>query len=259
MVSSSEFSNSAVSNSTVSNIKASEVEGSDSESVRVLFNRIAPMYDTLNDRLSFGAHRIWKRMTVKWCEPFPGARGLDVCCGSGDLTRLLAQAVGPSGHVVGVDFAVDQLANAQRIAEQSIPPLPIVWVEGDALALPFEANRFDALTMGYGLRNVPDIEQALREMHRVLRPGAKAAILDFHRPDNPVMQQFQRTYLDTVVVPMARHFGVEAEYAYIWQSLQRFPNGARQVQLAHHAGFASVTHYAIAGGMMGVLVAQKPA
>ena len=207
------------------------------------------MYDSLNDWLSLGLHRVWKQMTVTWSDPVKGATCLDVCCGSGDLARLLAKAVGPYGHVIGLDFATAQLSRAHQ--------LPIEWLEGDAMALPFGDSQFDAITMGYGLRNVPDIQHSLSELYRVLKPSAKAAILDFHRPDNAVMQIIQHRYLEQLVVPAARHLGVEAEYAYIFPSLQRFPNGQQQRAIALAVGFTHVIHYPIVGGMMGVLVAQK--
>lgn len=225
--------------------------------VQQLFNQIAPVYDQLNDGLSFGFHRVWKQMAVDWSEPFPGAACLDVCCGSGDLTRLLARAVGPGGRVVGLDFAVAQLNQACQRARSWSNSDVIEWKEGNALRLPFPDHQFDAITMGYGLRNVPDIAQSLRELLRVLKPGSKAAILDFHRPYNPVMTVVQRQYLERLVVPVARQLGLEKEYAYIFPSLQRFPTGRQQEAIALEVGFSTAVHYAIAGGLMGVLVAQK--
>jgi len=225
-----------------------------SQPIQTLFNRIAPVYDQLNDWLSLGMHRVWKRMAVKWCDPPTGGTVLDVCCGSGDLARLLAEQVGPQGQVFGLDFSSEQLA----IAHQRTPPSqPITWVEGDALQLPFPDRHFDGLTMGYGLRNVVDIPTSLQELHRVLKPGTRAAILDFHRPDDPLLQTFQQWYLDNLVVPAATHFGLHDEYAYIFPSLQRFPTGPEQVRLAKAAGFSEAVHYAIASGLMGVLVATK--
>ena len=111
--------------------------------------------------------------------------------------------------------------------------------------------------MAYGLRNLTDIPQGLSELHRVIKPDAKAAILDFHAPTNPVVRQFQQWYLANIVVPTAERFGLSEEYAYISPSVDRFPSGPRQVELAKAAGFAQATHYPIAGGMMGVLVATK--
>lgn len=225
--------------------------------IRRIFDRIAPVYDPMNFWLSFGQHRIWKQMTVKWSGASLGHICLDICCGSGDLTQLLARRVGAIGHVTGVDFSANLLAVARQRAEQSFHPLPITWVEADALDLPIANHTIDAITMGYGLRNLADIPRGLAEIHRVLKPGSKAAILDFHRPTNASYRAFQQWYLDQVVVPLARQFGVTDEYAYIAPSLDRFPTGPEQAKLAQEVGFSRVTHYPIVGGTMGVLVVTK--
>lgn len=230
------------------------------ETVRALFDRIAPVYDDLNQTLSLGQHRIWKQMAVKWSGAKRGDTALDICCGSGDVALMLAQRVGSTGHVCGVDFAAAQLevAAARQIQELNRNQAATIdWMQGDALALPVEDERFDAVTMSYGLRNVTDIPQALQEIKRVLKPGSKAAILDMHRPENPLVRRFQQWYLDNVVVPAARRQGVTEEYEYIAPSLDRFPTGSAQVELAQAAGFSRVVHYPIAGGTMGVLVIKK--
>ena len=228
-----------------------------SSEVRAIFDRIAPVYDQLNDWLSLGQHRIWKQMAVKWSNALPGDTCLDLCCGSGDLALRLARQVGNTGVVYGVDFSPAQLAIARERSQQQYPHVPITWVEADVLDLPFADNHFDAATMGYGLRNVTDIPRSLKELHRVLQPGAKAAILDFHRPSNSQLRAFQQWYLDTIVVPIAQQLRLTEEYAYISPSLDRFPTGQEQVELARQAGFAAVTHYPIASDMMGVLVVTK--
>jgi len=225
--------------------------------IRSIFNNIAPVYDNLNDWLSLGQHRIWKLMTVKWSFASPGDTGLDLCCGSGDITQLLARQVGKNGQVFGVDFSSALLTIAQQRSQNHYPPLPITWVEADVLQLPFADNRFDCATMGYGLRNVTDIPQCLRELYRVLKPGAKAAILDFHHPSNPLIQAIQQWYLQNMVVTTAERFGLTEEYAYISPSLEKFPNGRGQVNLARQVGFTAATHYQIASGMMGVLQITK--
>jgi demethylphylloquinol methyltransferase len=225
------------------------------QEIQGIFNRIAPMYNQLNDWLSLGQHRVWKKMTVTWSNARPGDTCLDLCCGSGDIAIALSQQVGPSGYVFGVDFSPQQLAIAQhREKPFLIPSSPISWVEGDALNIPFPPNTFDAATMGYGLRNVTNIPLSLQELHRVLKKGAKAAILDFHRPNNPLMQTFQQWYLQNLVVPTAEKFNLTQEYAYINASLEKFPTGSEQIKLAYEAGFTHAVHYPIAGGMMGVLV-----
>lgn len=225
--------------------------------IQAIFDRIAPVYDQFNHWLSLGQHRIWKKMAVKWCEPQIGGKALDICCGSGDLTQLLAHSVGKSGQVIGLDFSEAQLAIARERHQQQYPQLSIIWQVGDALHLPFPDNHFDCATMGYGLRNVVDIPLCLQELYRVLKSGAKAAILDFHHPQNPLILGFQQWYLNTVVVPMAKQFNLTDEYAYIAPSLDRFPNGSEQVKLAYSAGFSQAIHYPIAEGLMGVLVLTK--
>ena len=227
----------------------------DADRIRQLFDKIAPRYDQLNQHLSLGLHRVWKQMAVQWSGAKTGMSCLDVCCGSGDLALLLARQVGETGQVTGVDFAAEQLA----IAAKKDPYLQdrLTLVEADALNLPFQESEFDAATMAYGLRNLTNISKGLSELHRVIKPGAKAAILDFHTPTNSLMRQFQQWYLANVVTPAAERFGLSEEYAYISPSVDRFPSGARQVELAKDAGFAEAVHYSIAGGLMGVLVASK--
>jgi demethylphylloquinol methyltransferase len=225
--------------------------------IRAIFDRIAPVYDQLNDWLSLGQHRIWKEMTVKWSEAQSGDIGLDLCCGSGDLTFRLARRVGVTGQVFGVDFSPELLEIAKQRAHNQYPQFPITWLEGDVLDLPFEDNYFDAATMGYGLRNVTDIPRSLKEIHRVLKKTAKAAILDFNHPSNTQARAFQQWYLNNFVVPIAAQMGLKEEYAYISPSLDRFPTGKELVEIAHQVGFTGATHYPIANGMMGVLVLTK--
>jgi demethylmenaquinone methyltransferase/2-methoxy-6-polyprenyl-1,4-benzoquinol methylase len=228
-----------------------------SDQIRDIFNRIAPVYDQLNSWLSLGQHRIWKLMAVKWSGAKLGDTCLDLCCGSGDLAQMLAERVGAEGEIFGVDFSPAQLAIARQRVQARHLALPITWIEGDALQIPFPDNHFDAATMGYGLRNVTDIPRSLKELHRVLKPGAKAAILDFHRPTNSQVRAFQQWYLSAIVVPLAQQFGLTEEYAYISPSLEKFPTGREQVNLAQQVGFTNVTHYPISGGTMGVLVVTK--
>lgn len=221
--------------------------------VEALFDRIAPVYDELNQTLSLGLHRVWKRMAVLWSEARTGDRCLDLCCGSGDLALMLADQVGLGGEVYGLDFSSQQLA----VARQRPQPGTLRWVQGDALDLPFPDSYFDAVTMSYGLRNLSHLDRGLQELRRVLKPQRKAAILDFHRPGSSLVQQFQRWYLSQVVVPAATRMGLEDEYAYLAPSIDRFPRGPQQVELAIAAGFTHAVHYPIAAGMMGVLVVTR--
>jgi demethylphylloquinol methyltransferase len=229
-----------------------------STDIQSIFNRIAPVYDQLNNDLSLGIHWVWKQMAVSWSEAKAGDTCLDICCGSGDITQLLAKQVGTTGTIIGADFAPAQLENAATKIADIYPPLDqIKWIEADALDLPFTDNYFDAATMGYGLRNVTDIPCCLEELCRVLKPDARVAILDFHRPNNNLIRRFQQWYLDAIVVPKAAQLGMTDEYAYLNPSLDRFPTGSEQVKLGLAAGFSHATHYPIASGMMGVLVLTK--
>ncbi|MCS7031236.1 MAG: bifunctional demethylmenaquinone methyltransferase/2-methoxy-6-polyprenyl-1,4-benzoquinol methylase UbiE [Gloeomargarita sp. SKYG116] len=220
---------------------------------QAIFNRVARHYDALNNWLSWGQHWIWKHMVIGWVAPQPGETAVDLCCGTGDLTGLLARKIGAAGKVWGIDFAEAMLA----IARQRYAHLPICWYEGDVLQLPFPDQSVDVVTMGYGLRNVTDRLGCLREIYRVLRPGGRAAILDFHQPRDPWLRAWQAWYLQQVVVPVASGLGLADEYAYIWPSLQTFPPGEQQVAWARDCGFQAC-HYPIANGLMGVLVLRRP-
>lgn len=228
-----------------------------------LFNDIAPVYDQLNDLLSLGLHRVWKRAAVKWTRVGPGDAAIDVCCGSGDIAIKLADSVGPTGRVVGLDFAAAQLKVAagkesQHPGHRDGKLAPITWVQGDALALPYGNGEFDGATIGYGLRNVSDIPTALSELCRVLRPGGVASIVDFNNAQDPNLRALQGFVLDNVVVPVADLNGVAAEYRYLKPSIERYPTGPELVDIAIGAGFAKATFYELApGGLMGCLVCEK--
>ncbi|WP_404790059.1 bifunctional demethylmenaquinone methyltransferase/2-methoxy-6-polyprenyl-1,4-benzoquinol methylase UbiE [Altericista sp. CCNU0014] len=234
------------------------MSSSSSAHVQALFNRIAPVYDRLNGWLSLGQHRVWKQMAIRWANPSPDGINVDLCCGSGDLTLMMARTLRGRGQIVGIDFSERQLAIARARAAFLPWSDALQWIESDILTLPLPDRSVDAITMGYGLRNVTDIPTALSEMYRVLKPGARAAILDFNRPTSDAMQQFQRWYLRQVVVPVAGFFALTEEYAYLEASIARFPTGPEQIQLAAEAGFENAKHYAIAADTMGILVVAKP-
>lgn len=227
--------------------------------IQQIFDRIAPVYDRFNDLLSLGQHRIWKKMALLWCHPQQGETWLDLCCGSGDMTALLAERVAPNGKAIGVDFSQELLAIAADKTKTYLSKIQkcLAWQQGNVLSLPFDDHSFDGATLAYGLRNVADIPKCLSELHRVLKDDATAAILDFHRPSDRMIQSFQDFYLERVVVPLADRFGMTDEYAYIAPSLARFPIGSEQVKLAKVAGFRQAKHYAIANGLMGILVLHK--
>lgn len=223
----------------------------DPAAVEELFDAIAPRYDQLNDLLSLGLHRLWKRQALAWVNPRAGQRLLDLCCGTGDLALLLAQRVRPGGLVLGLDAAAAPLAlAAERAARQ--PWLPVQWRQADALATGLETGWADGAVMAYGLRNLADPAAGLRELRRLLRAGGRAAVLDFNRPSG-VTATVQRQLLRQVVVPVARQAGLEEHYAYLEASIDRFPGGAQQEALAREAGFRQARHRPLAAGLMGLL------
>ncbi|XP_023545819.1 2-phytyl-1,4-beta-naphthoquinone methyltransferase, chloroplastic isoform X1 [Cucurbita pepo subsp. pepo] len=214
---------------------------------QALFDRIAPVYDNLNDLLSLGQHRIWKRMAVSWSGAKAGDCVLDICCGSGDLAFLLSQKVGSNGKVTGLDFSRQQLSIASsRQTSLSRPCYKnIEWVEGDALNLPFSDGSVDAITMGYGLRNVLDKRKALEEMLRVLKeglllvvfPGSKLSILDFNKATQPTTAAIQEWMINNIVVPMASGYGLAEDYKYLSKSISEFSTGKELEKLALEMGF----------------------
>ncbi len=228
----------------------------DAEAVEQLFNDAAPSYDRLNDWLSFGLHRQWKRELVLQLSPRPGEQWLDLCCGTGDLALSLARRLRPGGAVLGVDVAAAPLEIAARRSARE-PWLPVRWQQGDALNLEMPDACVDGALMAYGLRNLADPAAGLRELRRVLRDGGRAGLLDFNRlPSGTAAALFQRTYLRRVVVPVASRFGLTDHYAYLEQSLERFPDGPAQQQLALDAGFREAFHRPVAGGLMGLLMVR---
>ncbi|PKA56697.1 2-phytyl-1,4-beta-naphthoquinone methyltransferase, chloroplastic [Apostasia shenzhenica] len=226
---------------------------------RKLFNRIAPVYDNLNDLLSLGQHRIWKRMCVSWSGAKKGDTVLDLCCGSGDLTFLLSEKVGLGGEVAALDFSREQLsiASARQQLLWNDCYKNIKWIEGDALNLPFEGSYFDAVTVGYGLRNLDNKQKAMQEILRVLKPGSKVSILDFGKSNSALVRLAQEWAIDNVVVPIASFHGFTEEYKYLKTSISEFLTGNEQEMLAKDVGFTDAKHYPIAAGLMGNLVARS--
>lgn len=217
-----------------------------------LFDRTARTYDLLNDLLSLGLHRLWKRQAVALLQPRPGERIVDLCCGTADLALLLAERVRPRGGVIGVDGSAAALEQARQRAGER-PWLPLEFIHGDVLALTLPPGAADGVMMAYGLRNLASAAAGLRVIRRLLRPHGRAVVLDFNRPSHPLWSQAQRSYLQQVVVPVARMLELEAEYTYLERSIATFATGPQQETLARQAGFAVARHHPVAGGLMGLL------
>jgi demethylmenaquinone methyltransferase/2-methoxy-6-polyprenyl-1,4-benzoquinol methylase len=224
--------------------------------VREMFSRLAKRYDLVNDVMSFGMHRKWKREAV-W-QALDGRRAgreLDLCCGTGDMS-FLAEELGASS-VVGADFTVPMLSVARRRArEEGRRP---GFVAADALHLPFRDGVFDAITVGYGLRNVADPGAALREMRRVLAPEGRAVVLDFGKPDNPLARSLYFAYLKTMMPAVGWIFHGDPEtYLYIPASLERYPAQRGVEQLMKESGLVHVRYENRLLGVMGLNIGEAP-
>ncbi|WP_218079920.1 bifunctional demethylmenaquinone methyltransferase/2-methoxy-6-polyprenyl-1,4-benzoquinol methylase UbiE [Anthocerotibacter panamensis] len=218
--------------------------------VRSLFDSIANHYDHINFVMSWGRHLAWKKMCVDWAiAGQPDARCVvDLCCGTGDLTRLWARHLPLAQEIWGVDFSGAMLEQARRHPRNSPP---IRWFQADVLALPFEDKTMDGVTMAFGLRNVVDIPRCFQEVHRILKPGAKAVILDLCiRADHG----FQHWYLKQVIPRLGALFGLQDQYAYLAPSLERFPAPQALAHLAQGAGFTGVSHRTLEQGGIHFLI-----
>jgi demethylmenaquinone methyltransferase/2-methoxy-6-polyprenyl-1,4-benzoquinol methylase len=223
--------------------------------VRAMFSRLAERYDLVNDVMSFGMHRRWKRDAVGLAlEGLPRpVRLLDLCCGTGDMS-FLARELG-AAPVVGADFTLPMLRVARRrAAGQDGRP---AFVAADALALPFATASFDAITVGYGLRNVADPRTALAEMRRVLAPGGRVVVLDFGKPDNRVASALYLAYLKTMMPAVGWIFHGDPEtYLYIPASLERYPAQRGVEEMMRAVGFEEARYENRLLGTMGLNVGE---
>jgi demethylmenaquinone methyltransferase/2-methoxy-6-polyprenyl-1,4-benzoquinol methylase len=210
-----------------------------------MFDRIAPVYDAMNHTMTAGLDRRWRRIAVAEAVR-PGDRVLDVCCGTGDLAIAARRA---GGDVTGLDFSDKMLERARRKAPE------IEWVQGDALALPFEDSSFDAVTVGFGVRNVEDLETALRELRRVLRPGGRLAILEITTPVG-APARFYRLWFDRVIPLVGKVLPGGAAYTYLPASVRRFPVPEALADLVAASGFENVRFRRFAGGIVALHVGE---
>ena len=211
-----------------------------------MFDRIAPVYDAMNRTMTAGLDRRWRRITAEAVVQ-PGDKVLDACCGTGDLA-VAARKAGASS-VVGVDFSGRMLERARRKAPE------LEWVSGDVLALPFGDASFDSATVGFGVRNVEDLERALRELRRVLRAGGRLGILEITRPRG-LLAPFYRFWFDGVVPLLGKLLPGGSAYTYLPASVRRFPGPAELAEMIAAAGFRDVRVRLFAGGIVALHTAD---
>lgn len=223
--------------------------------VSELFATIARRYDLINDIQSFGLHRAWKRRVLRLANPKPGERALDLCCGTGDLALALAAKGADS---VGLDFSEPMLQVAREKAKGRSSISRIEFICGDAQQIPFPENTFDILTIGYGLRNLADLDAGLRDMFRVAKPDGRFVTLEFGKPDNQVWRTIYFGYLRFFLPIFGKLFcGSAAAYRYILESLKHYPAQQAVAEKMRTAGWQNVQVINLLGGIMSIHQAEK--
>ncbi len=218
------------------------------ERVHEIFNNISADYDKMNAIISFKQHDIWRDKTMKKMGNLSGMTILDLCCGTGDWSFDLSKAVGHSGKVVGLDFSENMLKVAQDKLDKK-GNTNIEFIQGNAMNLPFENERFDVVTIGYGLRNTPDYLTVLREIFRVLKPGGKVVCIETSHPTFPIYKQAFELYFKKVMPFLGKVFAKSLkEYQWLQESAENFPDAKALAQLFRKAGFSTVNYQKYGGG-----------
>lgn len=208
-----------------------------SHRVRGLFESIAPTYDRLNSLISFRSDRRWRDAAVDLLDLHKGDSVLDVCCGTGDFVRSIRRRIGRTAPVIGLDFAVPMLDEARRKTEAEA-----LYVSGDALSIPCASEAFDAVTVGWGIRNVSDIDLIHREIARVLKPGGRFVSVDMALPSKPLTRLCSRALYGTVLTVFGPISGNRAAYRYLHESTAHFWSRERLAESMRRAGFDQVGH-----------------
>ncbi|MBY0050402.1 demethylmenaquinone methyltransferase [Brevibacillus agri] len=227
--------------------------------VHSVFESIASDYDKMNNVISFGSHLAWRNYTMKQMNIKPGDSALDVACGTADWTIALAKAVGKDGRVVGLDFSQNMLdVGAYKVANAGVGNT-VKLVNADAMNLPYEDNTFDFATIGFALRNVPDVQQVLNEMARVVKPGGKVVSLEVSKP--PFIPYRKLFYLYFYkILPLIAKMTVNKyeEYAWLPHSLTNFPDSRELAGMFQQAGLAPVQVKLFMGGVSALHIGTKP-
>lgn len=226
--------------------------------VREMFNGIAGKYDLTNTLMSMGMDRSWRKYAIRRARIASGMKVLDVCCGTAEFTLEIAQKVGSGGHVTGLDFSEQMLAvGEQKVKESDCKP-QITLIQGNAMELPFADNSFDAATVGWGLRNVPDIDQVLQEMRRVVRPGGWIVSLDMAKPSAPVFKQAYWLYFNWLVPAMGKLTSKRrSAYQYLHDSSRAFDSQQQLTERFARNGLANTKYHNLMGGVVAVVEGQK--
>jgi len=224
-------------------------EQSKEERVHHVFEKIYTKYDSMNSIISFQRHKAWRKDVMKRMNVKKDAKALDVCCGTGDWSISLSEAVGKDGEVLGLDFSKNMLSIAEKKKEElNLTQLNLI--HGNAMELPFDDNTFDYVTIGFGLRNVPDYMTVLKEMHRVVKPGGKVVCLETSQPTLIGFRQGYYFYF-RFIMPLLGRFLAKSykEYSWLQESAKDFPDKKQLKQMFLDAGFSRVEIKSYTGGV----------
>ena len=227
--------------------------------VAEVFHSVAGKYDLMNDLMSGGVHRIWKRMTIEISGVRRGNTVLDIAGGTGDLAAKFSRIVGPEGTVVLADINDSML----KVGRDRLMDLGIVnnvkFSQADAQYLPFPDNSFDVITIAFGLRNVTDKDLALRSMLRVLKPGGRLLVLEFSSPANPILSKIYDTYSFSILPKLGKLFANDADsYQYLAESIRMHPDQETLQGMMDNAGFANTDFHNMTGGVVALHRGVKP-
>ncbi len=224
----------------------------DEPQVRAMFDRIAGLYDRMNSVMTAGLHHEWRRRAADLADLSPGDRALDVATGTGDLALELASRVAPGGEVVGMDFAAKMLELAREKAGALVR-----FELGNALALDYADDEFDAATVGFGARNFSDLQRGLSEMARVVRPGGRVVVLEITTPRRPPLSTFFDLWFDHAIPAIGRVVDSQA-YSYLPSSVKRFPGPEELAARMWDAGLREIHYVLTAGGIIALHVGTVP-
>jgi len=223
-----------------------------------VFHSVASQYDVMNDLMSGGIHRLWKRVTIDQSGVQKGSKVLDIAGGTGDLTWQFSQRVGSEGQVVLADINSSMLnVGRDRLIDRGVGA-NVTYCQANAQSLPFPDNYFDVITIAFGLRNVTHKDQALKSMHRVLKPGGKLLVLEFSKPTNPLLSKVYDTYSFKLLPKMGEFIANDAEsYRYLAESIRMHPGQAQLQQMVTDAGFSRSTYQNLTGGIVAIHTGVK--
>jgi demethylmenaquinone methyltransferase / 2-methoxy-6-polyprenyl-1,4-benzoquinol methylase len=219
--------------------------------VHGMFERIADVYDLMNTAMTAGLHHRWRSRAADRAELSAGDCALDVCSGTGDLAIELRRRCGPSGKVIGCDFSERMLELARdKAVRLGMPDLLFEWA--DALELPYDDGSFDAVTVGFGARNLADLEAGIAEMTRVLRPEGRLVILEITQPSRPPLSWFHALWFDRIVPRLGALAGDREAYSYLPQSVKRFPSPVELAAILDRGGLSRIRWILLAGGIIAI-------